>query len=232
MIINNDCLEEIKKLPDNSVDLVVMDPPYYAKTKHGGGRFGTNHRSYYDDTVDLKTSDDELGYDREILNECKRVLKKMNMYIWCNKLQLKWYLTNLDYSFTILTWHKTNPTPLCNNKYLSDTEYCIHFREEGVPIYGDYHSKKTYWITGVNKVDKKEYNHPTIKPLEIIKDLVYNSSKEGEVVLDPFMGSGTTGVACRDLNREFIGFEINEEYFNTAKNRIETKTVSTVDLWS
>lgn len=69
--------------------------------------------------------------------------------------------------------------------------------------------------------DKKLYKHPTIKPLNIIENLVINSSNENDVVLDCFMGSGTTGVACKKLNRKFIGIEIDEKYFEIAKNRIE-----------
>lgn len=64
--------------------------------------------------------------------------------------------------------------------------------------------------------DKKKWKHPTIKPLNIIENLIINSSQEGEVVLDCFMGSGTTGVACKNLNRKFIGMELNEEYYNIA----------------
>lgn len=73
----------------------------------------------------------------------------------------------------------------------------------------------------VNKRDKDIYKHPTIKPIEIIKNFLMLSSSENSVVCDPFMGSGTTGVACKELNREFIGFEIDKEYFEIAKNRIE-----------
>ena len=71
-----------------------------------------------------------------------------------------------------------------------------------------------------NKVDKKKYNHPTVKHLEIIENLVINSSVENQIVLDPFMGSGTTGEASIKNNRKFIGIEIDETYFNTAKERI------------
>ena len=71
-----------------------------------------------------------------------------------------------------------------------------------------------------NKADKKKYNHPTVKPLEIIENLVINSSQENEIVLDPFMGSGTTDEASIRNNRKFIGIEIDETYLNTAKKRI------------
>lgn len=126
-----------------------------------------------------------------------------------------------DYNIDLLTWHKTNPTPTCNNKYLSDTEYLLFFRENGVKVYGEYCTKKKYYVTPTNKADKDKYRHPTIKPLNIMENIVLNSSKEGEVVLDCFMGSGTTGVACKKLGRDFIGVELDKEYFEIAKERIE-----------
>ena len=69
--------------------------------------------------------------------------------------------------------------------------------------------------------DKRKFKHPTIKPLDIVKNLIINSSNENDLILDPYMGSGTTGVACRELKRNFIGCEINEEYFTIAKKRMD-----------
>lgn len=104
---------------------------------------------------------------------------------------------------------------------MSDTEYLLYFRKDGVPMYGTYSTKKKYYVSSTNKQDKKMYNHPTIKPLNIIENLVINSSQVQDIVLDCFMGSGTTGVACKKLNRNFIGIELDEQYFNIAKERIE-----------
>ena len=73
------------------------------------------------------------------------------------------------------------------------------------------------------------YNHPTIKPLNIIETLVANSSREGDVIMDPFMGSGTTGVACANLGRDFIGMELKEDYFRTAEQRIREAEMS---IWN
>ena len=73
----------------------------------------------------------------------------------------------------------------------------------------------------INHKDKKLYHHPTVKPLDITEKIIRNSSREGDTVLDPFMGSGTTGVACCNLNRRFIGIEINQDFFDVAKERIK-----------
>lgn len=84
----------------------------------------------------------------------------------------------------------------------------------------NYESGKTVYSLPINVLDKKSYKHPTIKPLSIIKNLIENSSVEGQIVFDPFMGSGTTCVAAKELGRKYIGFEINEKYFNIAKDRL------------
>lgn len=139
------------------------------------------------------------------------------------------YYDDKDCNIDLLTWHKTNPMPTCNGTYLSDTEYLVFAREKGVGLYGTYETKNKYWITPANVDDKQMWKHPTIKPLNIIENLVINSSKENDVVLDCFMGSGTTGVACKELNRDFIGIELNPEYFEIAKKRImETSLIEKV----
>lgn len=213
-----DCLEIMKDIPDKSIDLVVIDPPYEINANGSGGSFGKEKRGYH---AEVKTLSD--GITNLVLDELVRVMKKINIYIWCNKNQLKQYIDyfeELGATTDLLTWHKTNPVPTCNNKYLSDTEYLLYFRKDGVPMYGTYATKKKYYVTPTNKEDKKLYKHPTIKPLDIIENLIINSSQKNDTVLDCFMGSGTTGVACKNLNRNFIGIELDENYFKIAKERI------------
>ena len=216
---HGDCLEIMKDIPDNSVDLVIIDPPYEIYADGSGGVFGKENRQYHEEIKKLSN-----GVTNLVLDELVRIMKKINIYIWCNKNQLRQYINyfeELGATTDLLTWHKTNPVPTCNNKYLSDTEYLLYFRKDGVPMYGTYFTKKKYYVSSTNKQDKKMYNHPTIKPLNIIENLVINSSEVQDVVLDCFMGSGTTGVACKKLNRNFIGIELDKQYFNIAKERIE-----------
>lgn len=150
-------------------------------------------------------------------------MKRINIYIWCSKHQveplLKHYLDK-KCNIEILTWHKTNPLPTMNNTYANDTEYCIFARESGVVLNGDYETKRKYYVTNINKKDKDKFKHPTIKPLQIIKNLIINSSNEGEIVLDCFSGSGTTCVAAKELNRQFIGMEIDPEYYKISIDRL------------
>jgi DNA modification methylase len=239
-----DSYELIKQIPDKSVDLVVIDPPYEILTNGGGGSFGEKHRKYHKQYTDLngKTELKEgkrivanimkngqniegiaSGFDYSLLNELDRVMKKVNIYIWCNKNQLATLLShyeNKGCNIDLLTWHKTNPLPTANNKYLSDTEYCVFAREDGVKVYGDMETKKKYYVTPANTQDKGEFEHPTIKPLQIIKNLITNSSNENDVVLDCFVGSGTTAVASKELNRQFIGIEIDEKWHKIAVDRL------------
>lgn len=221
-----DCLELIKKVPDKSVDLIVTDPPYLIKNTKAGGN-SELARSIQKMNDNIEQDNIVSGFDTAIFDECLRVMKKFNAYFWCNKEQIPMYL---DYfvnkngcSFDILCWQKDNATPLFSNKYLSDKEYCLYFRRGGYCNPQSYDDAKTVWHRPINIDDKKEFEHPTIKPLAIIETLVRNSSIKGQTVLDPFMGSGTTGVACVDLQREFIGYEINPKYYEIAKRRIDDK---------
>lgn len=212
-----DCIEGMKMIPDGSVDLIVTDPPYNIG-KSGGGDFGYKNRAYHDEIADFS-----FGIQNDYLEEMCRVMKKINIYIWCNKEQFRQYIDffcDKGAMLSLLCWHKTNPIPQCANKWLGDTEYCLHFREHGVRINGSYHEKRTWFVTNANKKDKEKYGHPTIKPFEIIKNLVSNSSCDGDLVLDPFIGSGTTAVACKQLGRNYIGFEKDDKHFHTAVKRV------------
>lgn len=218
-IEEGDCLELIKQIPDKSIDLVVTDPPYEFVSGGGGGAFGADKRSYHHEILPISD-----GFSIKCLDECCRVLKAINIYVWCSKAQVRKlldYFEDKGCSIDILTWHKTNPIPTCNNTYLSDTEYLIFAREKGVKVYGSYATKKKYYVTATNKADKDLYKHPTIKPIDIIQNIIINSSVEGDIVLDPFLGSGTTAVAAVNTNRHYIGFELNPVYYDTACKRLD-----------
>ena len=216
-VYNMDCMEAIKLLDDNSIDLIVMDPPYLlnlTKVKNT-----SSFNNYANELIGLKD-----GFDLKVLDLLIPKMKKINMYIYCSKRQVKdliEYFINKDCNYEILTWHKQNPSPLINNNYLPDTEYVIFAREKGVKLYGNYHTKRKYYISGVNQVDKKKYKHPTIKPLPFIENHIINSSKEGDLILDCYCGSGTTLVGAIKTNRNFIGFEIDRNYYEIAKRRVE-----------
>lgn len=183
----------------------------------GGGAFGK--RQAYSDIEFMSN-----GFSENILDELCRVMKKINIYLFCSPKQI---ISLIDYfvkkkgcNWNLLTWHKTNPVPACSNKYLTDTEFIVFFRDKGVKILGEYKTKFTYYVTPLNQAEKRKYGHPTVKPEPIVRNLIINSSIENDIVLDPFMGSGTTGVACINTNRRFVGMELDNKYFEIAKNRI------------
>ena len=118
--------------------------------------------------------------------------------------------------------HNSNALPTYSNKYLSDTEYCLYFRKGKGKCYPQsYEDAKTFFVAPLNQKDKKLYGQPTPKPVDMLEKLVRNSTREGQVVFDPFSGSGCTGEACLKNNRNFIGTELNPTFYATALERLQ-----------
>ena len=155
------CIDVMKTMKDNSIDLVIIDPPYVIDTDGGGI---ATKRNYY---KECETMND--GIDESILDELCRLMKKINIYIWCSQKQLvsyyKYFVEKKKCNWNILSWHKNNPIPACCNKYLSDTEYILFFREKGVKVYGEYKTKFTYYVTPCNKKEKNLKSTYLVKPL-------------------------------------------------------------------
>lgn len=220
-IYNGDCYDLIKELKDKSVDCIYTDIPYlydhYGKTKSEiGKRITKQHQEQMSKIIN--------GIDLKILDEFVRVMKKINCFIWCSRLQipdiLNYFLSQKKkVNFEILVWCKTNTMPLANNCWLSDIEYCLYFREEGIRLNGGIKLKSKWYTSAANKEDKKLYKHPTIKPLNLVKKHIEHAVSGG-VVLDPFCGSGTTCVACKELGFDYIGMEIEKDYCEIANDRI------------
>lgn len=210
-----DSYKLIKDIPDKSVDLVVIDPPYLFDN-FGGGCFGNERKKNRRELENIRK-----GFDYSILKELNRVLKKTNIYIFCSKAQLKDYFNfYAEVNTDLLVWHKTNPIPAIANNYLSDLEYCFFAREKGVEVHCEYETSSKLYESPMNKKDKEKFKHPTIKPLALIKKLIQNSSDKGDIILDCFSGSGTTCVAAKELNRRFIGIEIDPEYHKISMDRL------------
>lgn len=225
-LINNDCIKVMENMVKNGekVDLIVTDPPYEIKNTKTGGKSGLND-SFQKSQDDILNCGLTKGFDYErVFDLFLKIQEKINIYIWCNKQQiptiLDFFVNKNQCNFEIIKWVKTNPVPTFYNKYMTDTEYCIYIRKGGYCNPSNFEDGSTLFQHPINTKDKKKYCHPTIKPVEIIDRLVRNSSKEGQIVFDPFMGSGTTGVSCLKHNRSFIGVELNNEFFEISKNRI------------
>ena len=213
-IYNTDCLEFMRSMPDSYVDLVVTDPPYEIHTKGGG----LGKRPVYENGALGKISQ---GFDAEAtLEQIARICKKINIFIFCSTKQ-KPRIMNWGYergcNIAELAWYKPNAAPFTNNTFKSDLENIIYIREKGVKIKG---ISKLF----THNCGKSKYGHPTEKPLEIIEKLILTASNEGDLIFDPFTGSGTTAAACKELNRNFIGCEIESKYCEIAEKRLR-KTI-------
>jgi len=230
-IYNEDSYKAIKNIPNNSIDLIVIDPPYLIENTQTGckSEFAKSLQGVCNDLENRKEIL-TLGITNLFLKELIRIQKNINIYIWCNHKQIIQYLdffvSKNNCNFNILVWNKTNALPTFYNKYLTDKEYCLYFRKGGYCKPNNYEDAKTVMFEPINIKDKKLYNHPTIKPLNMIKKLIRNSSKEGDIIADFFIGSGTTAVACKELNRNYIGFEIDKEFYKIAVDRVNGITAN------
>lgn len=229
-IYNMHCLDGIQRMLEQNmqVDLIVTDPPYLIRSTRAGGK-SELARSIQPINDELEYGGFTEGIDDVYLKAMWDIMKVPNIYLWCNGAQIPQYIEffvkQRKCKMDILVWRKTNATPLFCNKYLSDKEYCLYFRRGAYCRPQSYDKAKTVFDLPINIKDKRLYHHPTVKPLSIIRTLVENSSKPGYLVLDPFMGSGTTAVACKKLDRNFIGFEINKNYWEASLNRLASAAI-------
>lgn len=160
----------IKELPDKCIDCIYTDIPYFYINGSGGN---SELSKRIDSNINTGLKDIKDGIDFDILNEFIRTMKKINIFIWCSKLQIldimKFFIEKHNCFFEILTWNKTNPTPATMNTWLPDIEYCLYFREKGVPLNDGYELKSKWYDSPINKKDKDKFEHPTIKPLALVK---------------------------------------------------------------
>ena len=212
-----DCLELMKDMPDNSIDMILVDPPY-KMTKRGK----SCRPNWMPNNMGENVFNGEIPNVKDWMSECYRILKEgTHFYTFCNTNDILEYLqTAKECGFklhNIITMIKDTGMPC--RWYLKNCELVLFFRKGKAKPINDMTSRD--WVK-VNMPTKKNGKlHITQKPLDFIQKLVTNSSNEGDTVLDCFMGSGTTGIACINTNRNFIGMELNENYFNIAKERIE-----------
>jgi len=207
----------MKGIPDESVDLIITDPPYKTTSRgSSGGTGGILKEEINKRGKVFKYNDIEFN---EWLPELYRVLKDTgHAYIMSNNKNLKDMLMEIENVgfniYKILIWAKNSP--ITNMYYMDSHEYIIFCRKGKAKRINNCGTKSV-----LNVDNPRNKVHPTEKPVELMEILVNNSSQEGELVLDPFMGSGSTGVACVNTNRNFIGMELDEKYFKIAKERIE-----------
>lgn len=223
-LMQGDCLERMKEIPDGSVDMVLTDPPYILSTSKGGGMMGKEGRTFMEDMdVSLKVGIDTKSYLKGLVRLFKNKESFCGVF-FCSNKQLVEYLQFAEennYQYGVGVWHKSNPAPLCNFKYLNDVEYWVYIKGKNSKIGGSYSSKSMVYSSQRNTKESKEFNHPTVKPQQLLEKFLINHTEQGSVVLDTFAGSGSTGVACVNLNRKGIMIEMDEGYFEIGVNRIK-----------
>ena len=221
---NVSCFDFLPSIESNSIDLVLIDPPYQISKDTGFHSCVEGEKRFM---VSYKFGEwDENFTGLQIaVEETYRVLKNSGTFICFYDLwkieTLKNMMEEAGYKqIRFLEWIKTNPVPI-NSK----VNYLTNCRE--VAVLGVKKGKPTFnseYDNGIYKYPichEKGRFHPTQKPLKLIEDLVVKHSNEGDTVLDFTMGSGSTGIACLNTNRNFIGIELDEKYYNIAKNRLK-----------
>jgi len=229
-LIKGDCLEVLKSIPDKSVDQIFADPPYNLSGKNNltcksGKRVNCNKGEW-----DIITDIDE--FNSNWITECMRVLKDTGT-IWIsgtlhNHPSIGFILKNKGHwIINDIVWFKRNAPPQLQPNRLAPSTELIWLASKTKKYYFNYKKAKeinggkqmrNLWdITAKRHITK----HPTEKPEDLLERIILLGSKEGDLILDPFMGSGTTGVVAKRLNRKFIGIEVADNFFDMAKERIQ-----------
>ena len=211
-LLQGNCMDILKKIPDYSVDLVLTDIPYNEVNRKDNGL-----RKLDKENADILTFDLQ-EFLEQIYNKTKSTI-----IIFCGKEQV-----SLIHSFfnekqkkgkgTVrqLIWEKTNPSPMNGQHiYLSGIENAIWFKKRGGTF--NAHCKNTVFKYPIGRSKL----HPTEKNHLLLEELILDNSNENDIVLDPCAGSSSTGIACIKNNRNFIGIELNPKYFEISKNRLE-----------
>lgn len=248
-LILGDCLEELKKLPDESVDLVFADPPYGLAKKKGLGWKYSKHITLQE-TWDIFSKDQFLEFNMKWITECMRVLKHGGSLWVCgsfhNIYQLGFILQHLDAKINnSIVWFKPNAQPnITCRMFTESTEHLIwavknHSKTKWTFNYEDTKNriedslnpkgKQTRNVWSIPLTPRKEKwagEHPTQKPQELLRRIIMSCTQEGDLVLDPFVGSGTTSIVAKFLNRRSIGIDNNKRYLDIAEKRLSQNTLN------
>jgi site-specific DNA-methyltransferase (adenine-specific) len=245
-----DCLELMKDIPDNSIDLTVTSPPYDNLRTYNGYSWDFENIAkelfritkqggivvWIVGDATIKGSETGTSFRQALyFKECGFNLHDTMIWQKCSPFQHKnRYIQAFEYMFVFSKGFRKSANLICDrkNKYAgfvvggggmtsNGKKFKSSGRKTGRKV-KEYGVRFNIW--NITPARTNNTNHPAVFPEQLALDHIISWSNEGDVVLDPFMGSGTTGVACKNLNRNFIGIEISEEYFELAKKRIESVT--------
>jgi site-specific DNA-methyltransferase (adenine-specific)/modification methylase len=225
-----DAFEKLKNVPSSSADLILTDPPYNL------GAYSTGNMKFSwrkEINNDLAKWDQGQFDPANLKDEFLRVLKPTgNIMAFCSyNLMGKWHETfdPLFDTFQFFVWHKTNPVPKFRKAgFLNSCELIVCMWNKGHTWnFGKQNEMHNFFESPICMSPErlKAPNHPTQKPVKLLSHLIRIASNEGDMILDPFMGVGSTGVAALQNNRKFIGIELEKEYYDAAIVRL--KNVST-----
>lgn len=223
-IDNIDCLEGLKEVPDKSVDLVLTDPPYFLSMGHAGSK--SNVKNMGSEQLNSNRAFNDLAictpFYKQLFAEYRRVLKDDGSFYFFTDWR------GYAYYFPLLNDALPVRNLICWDKKSGPGSF-YSFAHEFI-MFGTYKSKtkkgvgSNVWRLGAFSSGARSTNgekvHPTQKPWELMARCIEDSTEPGAVVLDTFMGSGTTAVACVKTGRSYIGFELDEQYYNIAQQRI------------
>jgi len=248
-IIKGDCIEVLKDIPENSVDLIFADPPYNLQLQGDLYRPNQTKVDGVDDKWDQFSSFEEYDkFTHDWLKECKKVLKKDGT-IWVigsyhNIFRVGKIMQDLGFwTLNDVIWIKTNPMPNFKGTRFNNAQetliwaaknqkskYTFHYKS--MKAFGDDKQMRSDWYIPIcNGKERIKLNgekaHSTQKPEALLYRIILSTSNPGEIILDPFMGSGTTGAVAKKLGRNFIGIEKENTYIKIANERI--KKVKQID---
>lgn len=221
-LYHGDCREVLSEVQDKSIPLTLTDIPYGECNKVNGAKQPFGFNDCIRRSLLYKGAADEVIFSLEDL--CRELVRitRESIYIFCGLVQISELLNFLrqeGLSTRLLIWEKSNAFPL-NGQYMwvSSIESCVFARFSKATFNG-YCKSAVLWYP----ICMKNREHPTQKPVELISEMMLTSSNQGDTILDPFMGSGTTGVAAIKLGRKFIGIEQDAKWFDVACKRIEAE---------
>lgn len=234
-LMKGDCIDRMQSIPDESIDLLLTDPPYNLGLfmKHRGtnmGKLRENHFAVAD--WDQISIEEWLSKMDAFFGEVSRIMKKRGAAIIFMSLIKAQSIIEIAirhgfYYKTTGIWHKTNPIPRnMNLQFVNSTEAWLYFTYGATTGTFNNEGRVEHDFVETSVVplsEKKLGKHPTQKPLRLMRHFIRLLTNENDIVLDPFMGSGSSGVAALQLNRKFVGIELSPNYFSLAKQRIESQ---------
>ena len=214
-LYQGDCLEIMGGIKDKSVDLIVTDPPYLMD-------YQSNRRKKEDRFDKIKNDKGNYMLIQDYLEECHRIMKDNTaIYCFCSWHNIDFFKNEFEKHFklkNILVWNKNNHgTGDLKGSYAPKHEFIL-FGHKGRTLLRE---KRIADVIDCPKISSNKLTHPTEKPQDLLEIFIKQSSDEGSIIFDGFMGTGSCGMAAKKLNRNFIGIELDEKYFNIAKNRLE-----------